>query len=165
MRTKGTAAELEARRLAAVRHVGEGWTQQEVAAFLGVHPVTIAKWVARHHADGDDGLKGKPTPGRPRFLTAEQEREVLGWLAGSPTEHGFRTDLWTARRVAELIHRKLGVRFHPNYLREWLAARNYTPQKPARRARQRDRAAIDRWVAEDWPRIQKRRGTDTPISS
>jgi transposase len=165
MRTKGTAAELEARRLTAIRRVGEGWTQQEVAAFLGVHPVTVAKWVARHRADGDDGLKGKPTPGRPRFLTAEQEREVLGWLADSPTEHGFRTDLWTARRVAELVHGKFGVRFHPNYLREWLAARNCTPQKPARRARQRDQAAIDRWVAEDWPRIQKRRGTSTPTSS
>jgi transposase len=165
MRTKGTAAELEARRLTAIRRVGEGWTQQEVAAFLGVHPVTVAKWVARHRADGDDGLKGKPTPGRPRFLTALQEREVLGWLADSPTEHGFRTDLWTARRVAELVHGKFGVRFHPNYLREWLAARNCTPQKPARRARQRDQAAIDRWVANDWPRIQKRRGTSTPTSS
>jgi transposase len=165
MRTKGTAAELEARRLAAVHRVGEGWTQREVAAFLGVHSVTVAKWVARHRADGDDGLKGTPTPGRPRFLTALQEREVLGWLGDSPTEHGFRTDLWTARRVAELVHRRFGVRFHPNYLREWLAARNYTPQKPARRARQRDQAAIDRWVAEDWPRIQKRHGTDTPTWS
>ena len=110
-------------------------------------------------------MKAKPTPGRPRFLTAAHEQKVLGWLAESPTKHGFDTDLWTARRVAELIHRKFGVRFHPNYLREWLTKRNYTPQKPARRARQRDQAAIDRWVAEDWPRIQKRRGTSTPTSS
>jgi transposase len=165
MRTKGTAAELEARRLTAIRRVGEGWTQQEVAAFLGVHSVTVAKWVARHRTDGDDGWKSKPTPGRPRFRTALQEREVLGWLGDSPTEHGFRTDLGTARRVAELVHGQFGVRFHPNDLREWLAARNGTPQKPARRARQRDQAAIDRWVANDWPRIQKRRGTSTPTSS
>ena len=103
MRSKGTAAELEARRRLAVRRVDEGWSQKDVAAFLGVHPVTVAKWVARHRADGDDGLAAKPTPGRPRFLTADQERKVLGWLAEPPTEHGFRTDLWTARRVAELI--------------------------------------------------------------
>jgi len=165
MRSKGTAAELEARRIAAVRRVDEGWAQKDVAAFLGVHPVTVAKWVARHRADKDNGLAAKPTPGRPPFLTDTQERKVLGWLAESPTKHGFATDLWTARRVAELILQKFGVRFHPNYLREWLTKRNYTPQKPTRRARQRDQAAIDRWVAEDWPRIQKRRGQSTPTSS
>jgi transposase len=165
MRSKGTAAELEARRLTAVRRVDGGWAQKDVAAFLGVHPVTVAKWMARHRADKDNGLKAKPTPGRPRLLTDEQEQQVLGWLNESPTRHGFRTDLWTARRVAELIHTKFGVRFHPSYLREWLAKRNYTPQKPARRARQRNQEAIDRWVAEDWPRIQKRRGRNTPTSS
>lgn len=151
--------------MAAVRRVDEGWAQKDVAAFLGAHPATVAKWVARHRADGDNGLKAEPTPGRPPFLTAAQERKVCTWLAESPTRHGFDTDLWTARRVADLIHRTFGVRFHPNYLREWPTKRNYTPQKPARRARQRDQAAIDRWVAEDWPRIQKRRGTSTPTSS
>jgi transposase len=165
MRSKGTAAELEARRRLAVQRVGEGWTHKDVAAFLGVHPVTVKKWVARHRDAGDDGLKAKPTPGRPRFLTDEQEQKVLGWLGESPTKHGFDTDLWTARRVAELIRKKFGVRFHPNYLREWLSKRNFTPQKPARRARQRDQAAIDRWVAQDWPRIQKSRLKSTPTSS
>jgi transposase len=164
MRSKGTAAELEARRIIAVGRVEEGWTQKAVATFLGVHPVTVAKWVARHRVDKDNGLAAKLTPGRPAFLTDDQERQVLGWLAASATQHGFATDLWTARRVAELIHRKFDVQFHPNYLREWLARRNYTPQKPARRARQRDQAAIDRWVAQDWPRIQKKRSKSTPTS-
>lgn len=165
MRSKGTAAELEVRRRLAVQRVADGWAQKDVAAFLGVHPVTVARWVARHRARSDDGLKAKPTPGRPRFLTDDQEKQVLGWLTEPPTKHGFDTDLWTARRVAELIHKKLGVRFHPNYLREWLAKRNYTPQKPARRAKQRNPEAIARWVAEDWPRIQKRRARSAPTSS
>ncbi len=165
MRSKGTAAELEQRRVTAVRRVSQGWSQKEVAEFLGVHPVTVAKWVARHRADKDNGLLAKPTPGRPRFLTTAQERKVLGWLAESPTGHGFPTELWAAPRVAELIRKKFGVRFHPNYLREWLTKRGYSPQKPVRRARQRDQAAIDRWVARDWPRIQKRRTGSTPTSS
>jgi transposase len=136
-----------------------------VASFLGVHPVTVAKWVARHRADKDNGLAARPTPGRPRFLTAAQGRQVLGWLAGSPTQYGFATGLWTARRVAELILQTFGVRFHPNYLRGWLAQRNFTPRKPARRARQRGPVAIARRGAEDWPRIQKRRPRSTPTSS
>jgi transposase len=156
---------LEARRILAVQRVGEGWAQKDVAAYLGVHPVTVKKWVARHRAAGGDGLKAKPTPGRPRFLNDEQERKVLGWLNERPTRHGFDTDLWTARRTSGGSTRRPGVRFHPNYLREWLTRRNFTPQKPARRARQRDQAAIDRWVAEDWPRIQKRWPRSTPTSS
>nr|WP_261361097.1 helix-turn-helix domain-containing protein [Gemmata massiliana] len=93
MRSKGTAVELEARRVLAVQRVAEGWSQKDVAAFLGVHRVTVAKWVARHRGHGDRGRKAKPTPGRPRFLTDAQERQVLGWLDQPPTQYGFDTKI------------------------------------------------------------------------
>lgn len=162
MRSKGTASELEARRRTAITKLGEGWSQAAVADFLGVHAVAVAKWMGRHRQHGDAGLTAQPTPGRPRFLTSEQEQVVLRCLAEKPTAHGFRTDLWTARRVADLIRRRFGVTFHANYLRAWLRQRGYSPQKPRRRAKQRNQEAIDRWVAEDWPRIQKKRRRRTP---
>lgn len=165
MRSKGTAQELEARRRLAVRRVGEGWSHRQVAAFLGVSERAVGLWVAAHRAAGDDGLKARPHPGRRPFLGPDQERRVLGWLRQKPTAFGFPTDLWTARRVAALIERELGVRFHPHYLREWLAKRGLSPQKPARRARERDQAAVERWLAEDWPRIQKKPRRTTPTSS
>jgi transposase len=165
MRSNGTAKELEARRRLAVQRVEDGWTQREVAAFLGVHPVTVAKWVARFRAAGVGGLAAKPTPGRPRFLTAEQEKTVLGWLADPPSKHGFRTDLWTARRVAELIRTTFRVEFHPHYVREWLKKRDCTPQKPARRAKQQNPAEVDRWLKVEWPRIEKKSPPTTPTSS
>jgi transposase len=164
MRTKGTSAELESRRKLAVQRVAEGWKRKDVAAFLGVHPETVGEWVRAHRAGGDAALAAKPHPGRKPFLTPSQEKRVLGWLADPPTRHGFRTDLWTARRVAELIRTRLGVEFHPHYLREWLAKRNYTPQKPARRAKQRNPEAIDRWLKEDWPRIEKKSRPRRPTS-
>ena|SRR5436305_256471 len=159
-----TRAEQEARRRLAVRKVSEGRPPADVADFLGVHVETVRKWVRSHRSAGDDGLAGKPHPGRTPFLTADQERQVLGWLAEKPTAHGFRTDLWTARRVADLIRKRFGVAYHPGYLREWLAKRGYSPQKPARRARERNPEAIDRWVNEDWPRIQKKRPRTAPTS-
>jgi transposase len=165
MRSKGSAAELETRRRLAVQRVHEGWKRADVAAFLGVHPETVAEWVRAHRAGGDAALAAKPHPGRTPFLTPAQEEQVLGWLADKPTAHGFRTDLWTARRVAELIRKRFGVEYHPHYLREWLAKRNYSPQKPARRARQRDDQAIDQWLKTDWPRIKKRPGGGRPTSS
>lgn len=165
MRSKGSAAELEARRRLAVQRVSEGWTRKDVAAFLGVHPETVAEWVRAHEAGGDAALVAKPHPGRTPFLAPAQQAQVLGWLADKATAHGFRTDLWTARRVAELIRQRFGVEYHPHYLREWLAKRNHSPQKPARRPRQRDQAAIDRWVKEDWPGIKKRPAGGRPTSS
>lgn len=165
MRSKGTAADLEARRRLAVQRVSEGWTQRQVAAFLGVSERAVGLWVAAHRRGGGAALGAKPHPGRKPFLTPTQEQRVLGWLSDKPTKYGYRTDLWTAARVADLIRTKLGVRFHPGYLREWLAKRDYSPQKPAKRARERDPEAVRSWVREDWPRIQKKRGRSTPTSS
>jgi transposase len=160
-----TATEKEARRRLAVQRVGEGWSQQAVAEFLGVHPVTVNKWVRAHRAAGDDGLKATPHPGRAPFLTNHQQQLVLGWLARKPSDFEFPTDLGTARRVAELIRQKFGVEYHPNYLREWLTKRGYSPQKPITRAKERKPEAIAQWVRADWARIQKKRPTSGRTSS
>ena len=157
MRSQGSARELERRRELAVARVAEGHSQAQVGAILGVHPGTVSRWVCTARRRGADALRAKPTPGRPRKLSARQEKTVLGWIAQPPTKFGFPTDLWTSRRLAALIERRWGIHFNSNYLVEWLRARAYTPQKPAQPARERDEAAIARWTAEDWPRLQKKR--------
>lgn len=153
---KLTSAEKEARRRLAIRKVLDGRTQADVADFLGVHPVTVAKWMRAYRSGGDAAVAAKPVPGRPRFLTDDQEAEVRSWLLKKPTDFGFRTDLWTAARVAQLIRDRLGVRFHPGYLREWLSKRRYSPQKPVRRAKQRNPQAIDAWLGQGYPAVQKK---------
>ena len=127
-------ADQEARRRLAVRTVSEGWSAADVADFLGVHVETVRKW-ARAHRAGGDALAGTPHPGRKPFLTPEQEAEAVGGRARKPTEFGFRTDLWTAARVAQLMRERFGAAYHQNYLREWPTRRRHTPQKPARRAK------------------------------
>ena len=164
MRSKGSASTLEALRRKAVDRVLNGQTQAVVAESLGVHPVTVAKWMARHRAEGEAGLAAKPTPGRPRFLSPAQETRVKTWRTQKPTTHGFRTDLWSARRIVELIRRNFSVAFHPASMRRWLTERGYSPQRPARKARQRNDDVIVHWVANDWPRIQKKRATPVPTS-
>ena len=155
MRPFGSASELENRRRLAVTRVLDGYSQAEVARFLGVNSRTVRRWVADHRRHGHVGLTAKPHPGPTPKLSPEQERIVLGWCRTSPTEFGCPTALWTAPRVAQLIERPFGVKFHPRYLNEWLPARDITPQKPTRQARARDHDEIDRWIDEDWPRIQE----------
>jgi transposase len=89
-------------------------------------------------------------------LTLTQEKIVRRWLAESPREHGFETELWTASRVGQLIHEEFGIRLHSRYLSAWLRERGFTPQKPQRVPRERDPKAIAAWLESDWPRIKKR---------
>ncbi len=151
-----TTADKAARRRLAVQKVEAGWSQKDVADFLGVHPVTVNKWVRAPRADPDAGLAAKPHPGRVPFLTPTQEQKVLGWLTEKPTRHGFPTDLWTARRVADLIRQKFQVEFHPGDLREWMSKRGLSPQKPDRRSKERNPEGVRAWLADGWSAIQKR---------
>jgi transposase len=155
MRPHGTPPELERRRRSAVARVLEGYPVSEVADVLGVSDRAVRGWVAAFRADGPEGLTAQPAPGRPPKLTDDREAVVLGWLDRRPTDLGFPTDLWTAGRLATLIHRRWGVRFNTRYLAAWLRGRGRTPQRPTRVPRERDPAAIAAWVADDWPRIQK----------
>jgi transposase len=160
-----TAHELENRRRLAVDRVNAGYSQTQVARILKVAPRSVRRWVHAFRAGGDPALRAKPRPGAPHKLTPEQTRIVLGWFRRSPQDFGFTTELWTARRVAQLIERHFGVTMNHRYLNAWLTARGITPQKPQRQARERDQAEIERWLREDWPRIQKKGETSTPTSS
>jgi transposase len=157
MRSKGTSVELEQRRRLAIRRIQEGWRSKDVAAFLGVTERTVCRWLTAFRAHGADGLKAKPNAGPAPYLTPAQERQVLGWLLQKPSAFGFASELWTSRRLAQLIDQRFGVRYNANYLCAWLAERGFTPQKPTVQARERDPEAIDHWRGAVWPALKKKR--------
>jgi transposase len=147
---------LERRRRLAVQRLSEGYSAEEVADFFGVDPSSVRRWLSAFKAGGSRGLAAKPAPGRPPKLTRTQEKLVSRWLADSPAEHGFPTELWTCRHLARLIEQEWGVALCPRYLSRWLRARDFTPQRPRRVPRERDEQAVAGWPARDWPRIKKR---------
>src|SRR5947209_3738058 len=136
MRTEGTPAVLEYRRRLAIERAQDGYSTQDIADFLGVRPRSVRRWLAAFHQQGQPGLAARPVPGRPPKLSTAQEKLVRRFLADSPTEYGFSTQLWTAVDLAELLHREWGVTFHPGYLAAWLRRRDFTPQRPRRVAQE-----------------------------
>ena len=68
---------------------------------------------------------------------------------------GFDTEQWTLRRIAALIWREFGVRYHPRYLERPLHAGGFTVQCPATQARERDERAIAAWPKRTWRTIKK----------
>ena len=90
-----------------------------------------------------------------RRLSASQAQRLREILLAGPLAAGFSNDLWTCRRVAEVVRREFRISYHPDHLGRILHDLGFSPQKPQRRARERDEAAIERWRREDWPRIKK----------
>lgn len=135
--------------------LARGMKPSDVARAVGSSPSSVTRWkeVVRKH--GVEGLKAKPASGRPPFLSAGQKRKLLKILLRGPLASGFPTDLWTCRRVAQVIQRHFGVSYNPNYVWYVLRSLGWSPQKPQRQARERDEEAIRRWRREDWPRIKQ----------
>ena len=157
VRPKGTSAELEQRRRDAVAMLKQGMKPAAVAKALRVSLVSVGRWRKAALDGGAKALAAKPVVGRPLKLSVQQRQELLELLRQGPIEHGFRTELWTLARVAEVIVRHFGVRYHPSGVWRILQALDWSAQKPECRARERDEAAIARWRRVGWPRIKKRR--------
>jgi len=152
MRPKGTAAELERRRRRAVQLLGQGEAPGAVARILGVRPSSLHRW--RRMACRPEGLAAKPVSGARRRLSDPQLAELEHLLRQGATAHGFPNELWTSARVAQLIHRHFGVQFHPDYVRRMLRRRlDWTSHKPQVRPRQRNDKEVERWKADEFPRI------------
>ena len=156
MRPKGTSAVLEQRRRHAVAMMRRGVKPGAVAAALRVSLVSVGRWRKAARDGGAKALAARPSPGRPPKLSVARRRQLLRTLARGPTRHGFGTELWTLARVAEVIHRRWGVSYHPSQVWRILVALGWSCQKPQCRARERDEAAIARWRRVDWPRLKKR---------
>ena len=143
MRPIGTAEELQRRRLRAVELVEQGESPDDVARFLGCGRSSVYTW-AKLAKQSLGALAAKPHPGPTPRLSDGRLAELESLLLKGAKAHGFRTELWTAARAAELIERHFGVRFHPEHVRKILKRRlKWTRQKPQRKAKERDEAAID----------------------
>src|SRR3954451_12096929 len=137
-RARGPADWREGRRLRAWALKRQGWSQQAIAEALGVTAGAVSQWMRRGREGGVDGLKSRPLPGPVPKLTAEQRAQLPVLLARGAEAFGFRGDVWTAKRVATLIRRELGVRYHPNHVGKLLRAAGWSVQKPIARASQRN---------------------------
>lgn len=155
MRPYGTPQQLEQRRFRALALLGQGYPPVEVARRVGVNRRSVRRWRAAVRQRGRRALLARPASGRPPKLDARARRQLETDLLRGARACGFATDLWTCPRVGEWIRRRFGVRYHVDHLGRLLHALGWSPQKPARRARERDEQAIRRWVRTVWPQVKK----------
>jgi transposase len=155
----------EARRLPAWHLKQQGRPQRQIAEALGVSEGAVSQWMARAGVAGPEALRRRPPPGAPRRLSAEHLARLPELWHRSPPAYGFRGELWTRSRVAAVIRLAFGVSYHPRHVGRLLDLIRWSPQKPARRARQRDEAAMAQWRNDTWPAIKRGRRPQSKPSS
>jgi transposase len=138
-------------------HLAEkGWSQRDIAEALGVSRMSVSRWLARARDGGLDALRAHPSPGAPPKLSAAQKVLIPEFLWHGAESYGFRGEVWTCARIAQVIEEEFGVRYHKGHVGKLLRELCWTPQVPIRRALQRDEGAIERWRAEVWPELRRR---------
>lgn len=153
----------EALRMRAVRAVLGGMRKVDAAEAFGVHPNVIGRWMRRYDEGGWEGLRERRKGRRPgeqlTLAPVWRDRLVAVMREHTPDElglAGFHGRLWTRAAVAELIFQRVGVRLEVTtvgrYLRRW----GLSPQKPARRALERDPVKVRRWLEETHPALRAR---------
>jgi transposase len=144
------------RRLA-VRRVKEGERPSAVIRAYGLCRTTIYKWLKAVKGHGEEALKAHKHPGPKPALLPRQKLQVRRWINGKdPRQYGFDFGLWTRKIVAALVEQRFGVQLGVTAVGRLLWELDITPQKPLRRAYERDPVAIARWKAEVFPRLRAR---------
>lgn len=147
-------------RLRAVALVEEGRTQVEAAEILDVSRQSVSKWVRAHRLGGEEALRarkrGRKTGEKTALTSRQQDQIAKAIREKNPVQLKLPGFLWTRALVCELIARRYGVRVSEKTAGRYLRAWGFTPQKPARRALERNPELVERWLSERYPEIEKR---------
>jgi len=149
---------LEHLRILAVKRVTEdGEKPSQVMLSLGLCRTTIYEWLRQYTKQGAEGLLGTTAPGPERKLSDKQRQQVKRWILGKdPRQYGFDFGLWNRRIIQEMIKEKMCIDLGLTAVGRMLSELEITPQKPLRRAYERDPEAVARWVGESYPRLRDR---------
>src|ERR1700722_8923338 len=155
MRPIGTPEELERRRRRGIALLEGGERPSMIARFLGVNRSSIYRW-RQCAAQGAEALAAQPHPHRSPQLTNAELVRLEELLVQGAEAHGWPNRLWTTTRVAQVIQRHFHISYHHDHVGRFLRERlGWSVQKPQRRARERDEAAILDWQSREFPRIAR----------
>jgi transposase len=149
---------LEHIRILAVKRVVEGGeAPSAVMKALGFSRTAIYPWLRKFEEQGWDSLVERIARGPEPKLTEKQRQQIKRWILGKdPRQYGFDFGLWSRRIVQALIQERMRVELGLTAVGRLLAGLDITPQKPLRRAYERDPKAVEFWLEHTYPELKKR---------
>ncbi len=156
---------LESRRKYAGKLFAKGMSQADIARELLVSRQSVSRWYNDWCSGGVKALRAAGRAGRLPLLSSKDIKSIERQLLRGSLANGYATDMWTLERVAEVIEKETGIRYHPGHVWRILRQMGWSRQRPARKAKERNDAAIVSWVKNDWPRVKKTPGAVMPGSA
>jgi len=147
---------LEELRIRAVQSVEAGESPEDVIRTLGFGRTVIYNWLAKYREGGIDALRAKAISGRPSKMTGKQLQWVYKTVTSkNPLQLRFEFALWTRAMIREVIREKFGVRLSEVSVGRMLRKLGLSPQKPLRRAYERDPELVETWRKKQFPEIRR----------
>src|SRR5256712_4474812 len=145
------------RMLAVKRVVEDGEAPSGVMKSLGLCRTSIYRWLRTYEEEGMEALVEKIAQGPEPKLSEKQRQQVKRWILGKdPRQFGFDFGLWSRRIVQTLIAERMRIDLGLTAVGRLLASLDITPQKPLRRAYERDPKMVALWLKETYPKLKKR---------
>ncbi|WP_367141252.1 winged helix-turn-helix domain-containing protein [Streptomyces sp. STD57] len=151
-------------RMLAAEGFERGRENSAIAKDLRVSVRSVERWKRSWRESGIDGLRCSGPSRRPK-VGPEEFAVLEGELLRGTVFHGWPDERWTLSRVRTLTVEKLGVRLSVHAVWDLLRRHGWSCQQPARRAVERDEAAVAGWVKETWPSAKPPRRRSGPGSS
>jgi len=155
MRPQETAKQLELRRHKAIRLLKRGKNYRQIAKELGCCIASIHQWKTMYEQSGAKGLKSRPHKGREPQLSLQQKKELANLLLKGSRAHGWIDDFWTLKRIAAVIEREFGVKYHYCHVWRIMTGMGWSCQKPERVAREQDKKKVKEFREKIWPKIKE----------
>ena len=131
-----------------------GAGDREVARRFRVSRMSVNRWRRALAAGGRAALASRGADGARCKLTPAQVRELEAVLEAGPAAWGWEDQCQPLARIAELVRRRFKVEYTLAGLDVLLHRIGWSVQVPARRAAERDEAAIAAWREEAWPVVK-----------
>ncbi len=165
MRPRGSAKALESRRRRALALVEEGLSLNAAARRIGCAASSVLRWWQAFRRRGVTALHVRRASGRPPRLSPRKQARLVKLLLQGPLAHGYRTDLWTTQRIAEVISRRFGVTYHRDHVGRLLHALGWSYQQPPGQTLERAEGATEHWKRTRVSRAKKKLRGWEPITS
>ena len=154
------AGALYERRKQAVMLFKKGMKRHEIAPIVGVHRLTVGTWIKSWQEGGLAALKanesGRPKGTGRKLHPAEEADAKQALVDKCPDQLKLPFALWSRQAVQvlflERFHVEMSLVAVGGYLKRW----GFTPQKPVRRAYERNEEKVIAWKRREYPLLVKK---------
>lgn len=151
-----------ARRLHAIQLNLDGHSCPAIARVLAVHRANVSLWLRHWQDEGLEGLLEGQRAGRPAGLDTAQRERLQVLVRTGPLDYGFRSGVWTAPMIGEVIRQEFEVRYHPGHVRKLLAGLGFSVQRPKKLLARADPKVQQRWRRHTFPQLKKKPAPKAP---